>query len=149
MRGGVFHEWMVDVLEDAFQKWGLRTQRQVPSRKGRTTGYIDLLVSDGASRLLVVEIEMGQKRVQTDIRKRNDLGDNATLWIVTPTREMATVIQKHLRDLGVEENERLFVLPFGTAAKRVSTKDPFCIRAQVRRSEVGTKTKTLNTQRIG
>jgi hypothetical protein len=79
------------------------------------------LVSDGASRLLVVEIEMGHKRVQTDIRKRNDLGDNATLWIVTPTHELATVIQKHVRDLGVEENEKFFVLPFGAAVKRVFT----------------------------
>ena len=62
MRGGVFHEWKIDVLENAFQRRGSRTQRQVPSRKGRTTGYIDLLVSDGGLRLLVVEVEMEHKR---------------------------------------------------------------------------------------
>jgi hypothetical protein len=120
---------MIDVLEDAFQERGLLVKRQAPSREGRATGYIDLLISDSDLRLLVVEIEMEHKRTANDIRKRDDLGDRAVLWIVTPTAELAATIRKHLRGLGIQENERLLILPFGKAVKQVLTKDPFCFKA--------------------
>lgn len=125
MRGGVFHEWMIDVLEREFQKMGLHTRRQVPSRKGRTAGYIDLLVYSNDGRFLLVEIEMSPKRVRGDVRKRKDLGDRATLWIVAPTRKLAQAIKRHLEVLEIEENEKVCVLSFGAAMKRVLTKDPF------------------------
>ena len=129
MRGGVFHEYMIAVLEDLFQKRGLRTRRQVPSRKGRATGYIDLLVYGNDLEFLIIEVEMDKKRAVNDIRKRDDLGENAMLWIVTPTQKLTQKIRKHLRTLGIEDDDQICVLPFGAAVKRVLTKNPFCFGA--------------------
>ena len=120
---------MIDVLERAFQKRELHTRRQVPSRKGRITGYVDLLVYSDDGRLLLVEIEMSPKRALGDVRKREDFGERAILWIVVPTRKLAQAIKKHLESLEIEENEKICVLPFGAAMKRVLIKDPFCFRA--------------------
>ena len=129
MRGGAFHEWMIDVLDEEFRRIGLHTKRQVPSRKGRTAGYIDLLVCGRDGRLLVVEIEMSSKRIQGDVRKRRDLGDKAALWVVVPTQALVRPIDEHLRSLRAEERKKIFVLSFGAARKRLLTKDPFCFEA--------------------
>lgn len=129
MRGGMFHEYMIEVLERAFNEKGLRTRRQVPSKKGRTTGYIDLLVYSNDSRVLVVEVEMDKRRAINDTRKQKDFGDSTLLWIVTPTRRLAQSIKKHLRHHEAAENNKTFVLPFGTALKRIKDKNPFCFGA--------------------
>lgn len=130
MRGGIFHEYMIEVLEKTFQKRGFRTRRQVPSRKGRKTGYIDLLIyGNNDSLFLIIEVEMSKKRVLNDLQKQKDFGNDAMLWIVTPTRELATSIESHLKNLGIDENRKVFVLPFGAAMKRVLIKNPFNFKA--------------------
>ena len=129
MRGGMFHEHMVSGMEEKFQGRGLRTRRNAPTHKGLATGYIDLLVYGDNSEVLAVEIEMHKRRAVNDIRKREDLGEDAVLWIVTPTQELAQSIKKHLKNLGIEENDKIFVFPFGAAMQRVLIKNPFCFRA--------------------
>jgi hypothetical protein len=123
MRGGIFHEHMIEVLEKTFKKRGFQTRRQVPSRKGKKGGYIDLLVSNNDdSVFLIIEVEMRKARVLNDIQKQTDFGNGAILWIVPPTRELATEIKNHLKDHGIEESETLFILPFGAAIKRILNK---------------------------
>lgn len=129
MRGGMFHEYMIEVLERAFNEKGLRTRRQVPSKKGRTTGYIDLLVYSNDSRVLVVEVEMNKRRAINDTRKQKDFGTDTMLWIVTPTQRMAQSIKQHLRYRVSAENNKTFVLSFGAALKRIEDKNPFCFGA--------------------
>ena len=130
MRGGIFHEHMIEILEKMFQKRGLRTKRQVPSRKGRKTGYIDLLVSnDDDSMFLIIEVEMSKTRVLNDLLKQKDFGNDAVLWIVPPTRVLATAIKNHLQNHGIVENDKIFVFPFSAAIKRVLIKNPFCSRS--------------------
>jgi hypothetical protein len=107
-----------------------RTISQAPSRKGRRTGYIDLLVTnEHDSRQLVIEIEMEIKRVSGDVQKRKDLGDNAVLWIVTPTRLLAQAIRKHLKSLDIEDRDKIFVFTLAEALQRVTNNNPFCFRA--------------------
>ncbi len=130
MRGGIFHEHMIEVLEKTFQNRGFRTRRQVPSRDGRRAGYIDLLVSgEDDSAFLIIEVEMSKARVLNDIQKQIDFGNDTILWIVTPTRELANAIKSHLKNHGIEGNQSVFVLPFGAAMKRVLIKNPFCFRS--------------------
>ncbi len=127
MRGGHFHEYMLDTLEDACRKQGWKTRRQVPSRKGRSTGYIDLLVEVGPDSLLLIEVEMAtKKRVVNDLRKRADCGENAVLWIVTPTAKLQRSIQRHLRSLDIRERSSVFVLTFEQARRQVANKNPYC-----------------------
>ena len=125
---GIFHETLIDRLETACLKSRLRTRRQAPSRKGRTTGYIDLLVwSDESEEMLVVEVEMDSpKRVAGDVQKRRDMGDHATLWIVTPTQKLARLIQKRLGSLEIDDGEPILVLPFFTALQRIENRNLFC-----------------------
>lgn len=125
---GIFHETLLDRLEAACLRSGLRTRRQAPSRKGRATGYIDLLVwSDDSEEMLVVEVEMDSpKRVAGDVQKRRDMGDHAILWIVTPTQRLSRLIQKRLNSLESDEGEPILVLPFFTALQRIENKNPFC-----------------------
>ena len=142
MRGGIFHEYMLDQLEIAFQEGGLQTRRQVHSRAGRATGYIDLLACSKDSRLLVVEVEMdSHRRVVNDVQKRRDLGNKAVLWIVTPTARLAQSIQKRLNDLEIEASEPIWVLPFGAAMKRILNKSYFVPLAKVKKGEQKQKHK--------
>lgn len=128
MRGGIFHEHMIDVLEKTFKKRGFQTRRQVPSRKGRKGGYIDLLVSNNDdSVFLIIEVEMRKTRVLNDIQKQKDFGNGATLWIVSPTGWIAVEIKDCLKGHGVEEDETLFVLSLSDAIKRVMNKFPIFI----------------------
>lgn len=129
MRGGMFHEHMVSGMEEKFQGRGLCTKRNASTHKGLATGYIDLLVYGDNSEVLAVEIEMHKRRTVNDIRKREDLGEDAILWIVTPTRGLANAIKSHLKNHGIEGNKRVFVFPFGAAVQRVLIKNPFCFRA--------------------
>lgn len=128
MRGGIFHEYMIEVLEKAFKKRRFQTRRQAPSRKGKKGGYIDLLVSSNDdSAFLIVEVEIRKERILNDIQKQKDFGNDAILWIVSPTGGLAAEIKNHLKDHGIEEGERVFILPFGAAMKRVVNKIPFFV----------------------
>ena len=128
MRGKIFHEYMIEVLKETSEKRGFQARCQVPSKKGKKSGYFDLFVSNSDnSRFLIIEVEMRKDRVLNDIQKQKDFGKSAILWIVAPTRKVATEIKNHLNGHGIEENETLFILPFSDAIKRVLNKIPFFI----------------------
>ena len=130
MRGGVFHEHMLDQLEDAFRALGHATERQAPARhQGELTGYVDLLVHlrDCQFKSLAVELEMDPKRATNDLRKRRDLarqlGQPVALWIVTPTTGKAKTIQRAIQPLATGQNQGVQILAFGTAIKRLRSND--------------------------
>lgn len=126
MAAGLFHEHMIAGLESAFREKGCNTFRQFPSRPGRNTGYIDLLVELTNDQLLVIEVEMSPRRAVNDVRKRNDLGNRVILWIVVPNSELKTLIWKRLQDSGIREKDFVFVFTYGQALQEVPKWVPFC-----------------------
>lgn len=121
MQGGSLHEHMIEVMKEKSEKRQFQTDLQVPSKKGKKTGYIDLLIFDGL-RFLMVEAELRKTRVLNDIQKQKDFGKNAILWIVCPTKKLVTEIKSHLKEHGIEESETLYILVFSEAVKRLSNK---------------------------
>lgn len=117
MKGGYLHEFILETLETSFREHGFRVSRQVPSRPGRKTGYIDQVVS-WDSTLLAVEVELSSRRVANDLVKAMDLG--AFLWIVVPNHKVALSVRRRLNVLRVQEREPwLCVLTLNRALKRV------------------------------
>lgn len=141
MRGGAFHEMMLDQLDAAFQSKGLRTRRQVLAQAGgRITGYIDLVVwGTNSEQVLLVEVEMTKKRAMNDVQKRRDmgLGEKAILWIVVPTGGLSRSIERLLSFPEIDAAEPVFVLTMFEALRQIEHKNPFCSR--VIEEQKGTK----------
>ncbi len=130
MRGGVFHEMILDRIEATFQSKGLRTRRQVlAQRQGRTTGYIDLVVyGSDCKQVLLVEVEMTKKRVMNDVQKRRDMGigEAAILWIVVPNKGLSQSIERLLYSHEIDATEPIFVWTIFEALQQIEDKNPFC-----------------------
>jgi len=121
MRGGFVHDHVIlNTLEAEFRALGVNVSvsRQVPSRSGRTTGYIDLVVRLGAH-VLAIEAEMSPARVANDLRKADEIGATS-LWIVTANHNVARGGRRQLERLGVqEEDPKILCVTLGEARERV------------------------------
>ena len=132
MKGGYVHEIvMLERLEQMFDERGFETMRQVRTRSGRKTGYADLVVTYGSSKLLV-EAEMSSKRIVNDIQKAQDLGA-AWLWIVVPNPKVRRSVRKQLLNLAMNDMEPwICVLTIGQAVQRVKGCFPFFFESMVK-----------------
>ena len=117
MNGGYVHEHILDALEQEFRKTGAEVARQVPSRPGRRTGYVDLVVRRGDN-LLAVEAETSCRRIVEDMQKAEELG--ARLWIVVANRRLADSVKRHLKTLWSWKTTDVCVLTLGQALARIT-----------------------------
>ena len=102
---------------------GILTSRNVATQPGKQTGYGDL-VAWGKEWRLLIEFEMGPRRVANDLRKAAEL--NAALWIVVPNGRVRSAVRRQLRRCGVREKyPARCVLTLGQAVSRVTDSFPF------------------------
>lgn len=153
MKGKVYHEFCVTQLDHACHARGLETRTNAPSRKGRKTGYVDLLASGiDLAVLLLIEVEMGSNvRTMNDIEKLRDFRRRyprhaVTLWIVTPTVHVARLIRNRIkRGLGSLPGQ-VFVLTLFEAIERLYTtnsiKNLFCTAIEGQREQKRTVQKS-------
>lgn len=98
MPAGDFHEMFIGGIEAVFQGRGLDAVRQFATRRGRHTGYGDLLVTF-PSACLLIEVEMGVRRIANDVQKRVEVNAPdrpAWLWIVVPDASTKRRVSKRL-----------------------------------------------------
>ena len=139
MNGGYVHEFILDSLDKAFREADVAVSRQVPSRPGRQTGYVDLVAHVGGE-TLAIEAEMSPRRVLQDLQKAEELG--AHLWIVVANRRVVSSVRKHLRQLRTGKKMDVCVLTLGQALQRVRNCFPIS-----RMSMVNEKTNTGRPRR--
>jgi hypothetical protein len=118
MTGGYLHEGTLDALEEALEKQNAEVSRQVQSRVGAKTGFVDLVARLGSERF-VIEVEMSPRRVANDLLKAAAL-EATWLWIVVPNHRVAGSVRAELRKLGVREMQPwIRVLAFGQAIQGI------------------------------
>ena len=103
---GKFHESFIDGIEAVFRERGLDAVRQFATRSGRRTGYGDLVVPFPTGKLLI-EVEMGTRRIENDLRKRIELdfpSSPAWLWIVVPDATTKRRILQRLAGQNIGQN---------------------------------------------
>lgn len=101
MIGGNIHEIALDRIDHVLESLGIARSRNVATRPGRNTGYVDL-VAYGNGWRLAIEFEMSARRIANDLQKAADL--NAALWIAVPNLKIRNSVRRQLGRCGVQEN---------------------------------------------
>ena len=118
MNGSYVHEQIIDELDAAFVRQGIRTARQVLAARNRRKGFIDLVAfARGGS--IAIEVERVEARLARDLMKAMDI-DAAKLWIVVPNDRIGVRVRRRLATLQVRETEFLSVLALGQSLKAVT-----------------------------
>ncbi len=120
MDGGYVHdEVLLGTLEFAFQRPGIRTQRQVFVRVGRRRAFIDMVVEFEGFRL-AIEAELSSRRVVSDGHKAMQWGADQ-LWIVVPNQQVLLAAKRAWkRRRNKRQTMAIYFLTLGQALQRVS-----------------------------
>lgn len=118
MRGGYLHnEVMAAELRAALAELGARVRAEYPTGRGRRAGAVDLF-AEVAGLKIAIEVELGPRRIENDIRKAETLRADLLL-VVAPTAAVAGGIKDLLRTIP-KPGVRVQVRTFGCALAYLS-----------------------------
>ena len=128
MNGSFAHETLIlEPLEKEFQRIGAKVDYQVATKKGRRTGYVDMVAKLGDF-VIAVEAEITPRRVLNDLCKAMELQANE-FWIVVLNNQLAKAVRSKLLHSSIRPDQGgLFILTLGTAIERVrNIYSNFCV----------------------
>lgn len=102
MRGGWLHrEGLLVPAAELFQRFGATVIWEHPAAKGRSAGYVDLLIVYLCLRI-VIEAELSSRRVEADLRKARQLAADLLIFLV-PTHRVGSSIHDKLAAITAPE----------------------------------------------
>ena len=113
---------LLDPFEELGKQVGAEMIREFPTKRGRSTGYIDLLLRYQGE-TIAIEAELTTRRVGNDVRKEVEVRADLLL-IVFPTHKLAASARRKLKTcravLELRKNSRIWCLPLGVALSRLT-----------------------------
>ena len=103
MRGGAFHNKIVEEAKTIFNNHGWQVYTEYRYRCNGITTYLDMLAVRG-SRKIACEVETTSRHAVDNALKAQAAG--VVLWIIVPSRTLRSQIERKLESLGVTESHQ-------------------------------------------
>jgi hypothetical protein len=94
MRGGSFHNKMVDEVVAVFLRNGWKVDTEFLCRASGVTTFLDINATKGDDRI-ACEVETSIRHVIDNVRKAKAL--RVKLWVVVPSRKLRRLVKLKLR----------------------------------------------------
>ena len=98
MRGGAFHNKMIEKVASAFLSHGWEVETEFCYRGGGVVTFFDVFaVKD--RREIAVEVEMSVRHVVDNVRKARAV--EVEVWVVVPSRRLKRAVERTLGEAGL------------------------------------------------